>query len=164
RSSDLILLDAKDEHARAALQVAAPRAQELYSALVGHPFFNRVAIDTEEKTGSIGYSYRVSHGADSKEPVEARLVLSDGQMTAAALALFYALAQSAEHGFDLLFIDDPTENLDDRRKQAMAEALVQMAKQKQVILSTHDEDFQAKLEDAGFKERAITFRFHDWNG
>jgi len=159
-----ILLDAKDEHARVALQTAAPRAQELYSALVDHPFFKTVAIDTEEKAGAVGYCYRVSQGRDTKELVEARLVLSDGQMTAAALALFYALAESSAHVFDLLFIDDPTENLDDRRKLAMAQAVVQMAKRKQVIISTHDEDFHAKLEDAGFKEQAITFRFHDWNG
>ena len=159
-----VLLEVKDEHAKAALRAAGPRAQQLYSSLVDHPFFDTLSIETEEKAGSLGYSYRLSKGKDSAERVEARLVLSDGQMTAAALALFYGLADSAEHSFDLLFIDDPTQNLDDRRKEAMARALIQIAARKQVIVSTHDEDFFAKLEDAGFRDQAVTFQFRDWNG
>lgn len=159
-----ILLEAKDEHASALLDAAGPRAQELYSMLVDHPFFDTLTIETEELRGSVDYCYRVSHGATAKGAAEARLVLSDGQMTAAALALFYALAESACHSFDLLFIDDPTQNLDDKRKEAMARAIVQIAKLKQVVISTHDEDFEAKLEDAGFKAGAACFRFRDWNG
>ena len=159
-----ILLDAKDEHANALLEAAGPRAQQLYSVLVDHPFFDTLKIDTEELRGSVDYCYRVSNGATNMGAVEARLVLSDGQMTAAALALFYALAESACHSFDLLFIDDPTQNLDDKRKEAMARAIVQIARLKQVVISTHDEDFEAKLEDAGFKVGAAIFRFRDWNG
>jgi DNA repair exonuclease SbcCD ATPase subunit len=85
-------------------------------------------------------------------------------MTAAALALFYALAESASHSFDLLFIDDPTQNLDEKRKEAMARAIAQIAKHKQVVISTHDADFEAKLGAAGFKDGAACFWFHDWNG
>lgn len=159
-----VLIEVKEEHAKASLQAAGPRAQKLYSSLVDHAFFDTLSIETEEKAGSLGYTYRLSKGTAGPETVEARLVLSDGQMTAAALALFYGLAASAEHSFDLLFIDDPTQNLDDRRKEAMAGALVQIAQHKQVIVSTHDEDFFAKLDDAGFRNQAITFRFRDWNG
>lgn len=159
-----VLMEAKDEHASASLAAAGPRAQELYSALVDHPFFDTLKIETEEMRGSVDYCYRVSKGAANKGAAEARLVLSDGQMTAAALALFYALAESAYHSFDLLFIDDPTQNLDDKRKEAMARAIVQIAKLKQVVISTHDEDFEAKLDDAGFKAGAASFRFRDWNG
>jgi len=159
-----VLLDAKDEHANTLLDAAGPRAQELYSVLVDHPFFDTLRIETEELRGSVDYCYRVANGAVTKGAAEARLVLSDGQMTAAALALFYALAESACHSFDLLFIDDPTQNLDDKRKEAMARAIVQIAKLKQVVISTHDEDFEAKLEDAGFKVGAASFRFRDWNG
>ena len=159
-----ILLEAKDEHAGALLDAAGPRAQELYSLLVDHPFFDTLKIETEELRGSVDYSYQVSSGTANKGAAEARLVLSDGQMTAAALALFYALAESACHSFDLLFIDDPTQNLDDKKKEAMARAIVQIAELKQVVISTHDEDFEAKLEDAGFKAGAACFRFRDWNG
>ena len=132
-----ILLEAKDEHANTLLDAAGPRAQQLYSVLVDHPFFDTLNIETEELRGSVDYCYRVSSGSSTKGAAEARLVLSDGQMTAAALALFYALAESACHSFDLLFIDDPTQNLDDKRKEAMARAIVQIAKLKQVVISTH---------------------------
>ena len=132
--------------------------------LVDHPYFDTFTIEPVEQIGNVNYCYRVFKGAAAGDGAEARLVLSDGQMTAAALALFYALAESAHHSFDLLFIDDPTQNLDDKRKESMARAITQIAKLKQVVISTHDADFEAKLEDAGFKDGAACFRFRDWNG
>src|SRR6185503_11442628 len=56
-----ILLEVKDEHARGSLRAAGPRAQQFYSLLVDHPFFNTLTIETEEKAGSLGYCYRVSN-------------------------------------------------------------------------------------------------------
>ncbi len=133
--------------------------------LVDHPYFDTFKIETEPGQGGyVNYCYQIFKRPAAGDGAEARLVLSDGQMTAAALALFYALAESAYHSFDLLFIDDPTQNLDDKRKESMARAVTQIAKLKQVVISTHDADFEAKLTDAGFKDGAACFRFRDWNG
>ena len=90
-------------------------------------------------------------------------MLSDGQMTAAALALFYSLAESGQHGLDLLYVDDPTQNLDHARKEAMAKVVVDLASRKQIVVSTQDEDFVVLLRDAGFEDGNVVHHITDWN-
>jgi DNA repair exonuclease SbcCD ATPase subunit len=92
------------------------------------------------------------------------LVLSDGQITATAVGVFVGLAESAAHGLDLLFIDDPTQNLDLPCKEAVAKLMVEMAGRKQIIVSTHDEDFVSYLKEYGFYKNASVFHIESWNG
>ena len=91
-------------------------------------------------------------------------MLSDGQLTAAALGLFYALAESTAHGLDLLYVDDPTQNLDHSHKEAMAKVIADISTRKQVIVATQDEDFVSLLRDAGFEAAGITHHIESWDG
>jgi DNA repair exonuclease SbcCD ATPase subunit len=157
------ILEAKNEIASEYLGKAENRAQELYTALVRHPFFDSLRVKTSPQAKKVDYSFEVSASGVSKSGREARLVLSDGQLTAAALALFYALAESSSHGLDLLYVDDPTQNLDHIRKEAMARVIAKLAKRKQIIVSTQDEDFVTLLDDAGYGSTAILHHFASWN-
>lgn len=157
------ILAAKDEIASATLGRARPRAQELYTKLVQHSLFDRLDVKTALKSNKVDYSFEVSSSDVAKSGREARLVLSDGQMTAAALALFYALAESGQHALDLLYIDDPTQNLDHARKEAMAKVVVDLATRKQIVVSTQDEDFVVLLRDAGFEESAVVHHIESWD-
>ena len=156
------LLFAKEEIAGNLLGTARPRAQELYEMLVRHPLFDRLEIKTKKMAQKMDYSFQVSSSTSASSEREARLVLSDGQITAAALGLFFALAESASHNTDILFIDDPPQNLDEPAKEAMAAAVVEMAGNKQVIVSTHDEDFVSMLKSLGFSNLGVIGHLGKW--
>ncbi|UQA61391.1 AAA family ATPase [Polyangium aurulentum] len=158
------LLRAKEDLASESLNRAGPRAAELYRKLVRHPCFDTLRLATQQKARKVDYAFEVSSGGSSKTALEARLALSDGQLTATALGVFFALAESTAHGLDLLYVDDPTQNLDLPCKEAMAKVIVEIARRKQVIVSTHDEDFVALLETEGFNERGVVHHVADWKG
>lgn len=157
------VLAAKDEIASETLSTAGPRAQKLYEKLVQHKLFDRLDVKTALKASKVDYSFEVSSSVVGKSAREARLVLSDGQMTAAALALFYALAESSQHGLDLLYIDDPTQNLDHAHKEAMVKVVIDLAARKQIVVSTQDEDFVVLLRDAGFEDGSVVHHVEEWD-
>lgn len=158
------LLRAKDEIATESLDRAGPRAAELYRKLVRHPRFDTLRLATQRRKLKIDYAFEVSVDGASRTSLEARLALSDGQLTAAALGVFFALAESTAHGLDLLYVDDPTQNLDLPCKEAMAEVIAEIAQRKQVIVATHDDDFVGMLDDQGFNERAYVHHIPRWDG
>lgn len=157
------VLDTKDGLSKLRLDAAAKRAQELYSALVRHPVFKKLEISAARRSSKLEYSFNVSPDgkADNRE---ARNVLSDGQMTAAAMALVYALAESASHRLDMIYVDDPTQNLDQPGKEAMAKVVAELASRRQVIVSTQDEDFVTLLNRENFKGSAVIHNFKSWDG
>lgn len=160
----IALLDAKDKLASDRLKRARPRSLELYERLVRHPKFSSFDITTTARAKKLDYNFEVSVAGAPSTAREARLVLSDGQITATAVGIFLGLAESAAHGLDLLFIDDPTQNLDLACKDAMAKLMVEMAGRKQIVLSTHDEDFVSYLKEYGFDRNANVFHIESWNG
>jgi DNA repair exonuclease SbcCD ATPase subunit len=158
------LLEAKEQLAGETLGRARPRAQQLYRTLVKQPLFDTLDIRTVPRAKKVDYAFEVSSSGASASSREARLVLSDGQLTATALALFFALAESTQHSLDVLYVDDPTQNLDLPSKEAMAKVVTEMAQRRQVIVSTQDEDFANFLESEGFPKRAVVHHFTSWNG
>jgi chromosome segregation ATPase len=158
------LLEAKNEIATDTLAAASPRAEELYKRLVRHPVFDRMKITTVPKANKIDYSFEVSANGEKSSAREARLVLSDGQVTATAIGLFFALSDADTHNLDLLYVDDPTQNLDLPCKEAMAKVIVEIGKQRQVVVSTQDEDFVSFLEAEGFFDSAVVHHLERWDG
>jgi DNA repair exonuclease SbcCD ATPase subunit len=158
------LLGAKNEIATETLAIASPRAEGLYQTLVRHPVFDRLQITTAPKANKIDYSFEVSIDGDAKSAREARLVLSDGQVTATAIGLFFALSDADTHNLDLLYVDDPTQNLDSPCKEAMAKVIADIGKERQVIISTQDEDFVSFLEAEGFFDSAVVHHLERWDG
>ncbi|WP_437936886.1 AAA family ATPase [Sorangium sp. So ce341] len=158
------LLRAKDEIATESLDRAGPRAAELYRKLVRHPRFDTLRLATQRRKLKVDYAFEVSIDGASRTALEARLALSDGQLTATALGVFFALAESTAHGLDLLYVDDPTQNLDLPCKEAMAKVIAEIAQRKQVIVATHDDDFVGMLDDQGFNERAYVHHIPRWDG
>ncbi|MGC4120456.1 MAG: AAA family ATPase [Myxococcales bacterium] len=158
------VLAAKQELADVTLGKAAKKTQELYAALVRHPLFDTLTLGTSAKANKVDYAFTVSAAGKASTSREARHVLSDGQVTAAALGLFFALAESTSHGLDVLYVDDPTQNLDPRTKEAMAKLVTDIAHRRQVIVSTQDPDFVAYLEAEGFFDLAFVHHLSAWDG
>lgn len=71
-------------------------------------------------------------------------VLSEGEHRAVALACFFSEVRQLP-GAPPLVVDDPTSSLDHIRRERVAQRLVEEAKQRQVIVLTHDLMFYADV-------------------
>ena len=83
------------------------------------------------------------------QSAKARSILSVGQMHALALSLFIPRATHADSPFGFLLIDDPIHALDGIRIDGLAQILHEIAKEKQVVVCTHDRRLEAALETLG---------------
>jgi energy-coupling factor transporter ATP-binding protein EcfA2 len=92
-------------------------------------------------------------GATASHPVEE--VLSEGEQTALGLAGYFTEAYFDESR-SALVLDDPVTSLDHRRRNKVARRLAQFAKDRQVIVFTHDLEFLANLRQAANTEQ-VTF-------
>jgi hypothetical protein len=116
----------------------------------------------------------VKHGAVLHKPefvgaaIKAELprVLSEGEQTALGLAGFFVEAY-LDRTKSALVLDDPVTSLDHLRRDAVADRLSRFARDRQVIVFTHDMAFAASLKkraDANgvaFNERTVERRVPD---
>jgi energy-coupling factor transporter ATP-binding protein EcfA2 len=122
---------------------------------LSNKYFNQKYIETFNKecqklngnfgieinhTGSAGKSYRQLK-LKGKNP---NAVLSEGEQKVIAIADFLAEMQLSELNKGIIF-DDPVTSLDEKRKSEIAARLVLEAKQKQVIIFTHDLVFVSNI-------------------
>jgi ABC-type transport system involved in cytochrome c biogenesis ATPase subunit len=82
-------------------------------------------------------------------------IASEGEHGCIALAAFLAELSQASHRSALVF-DDPVSSLDHKRRDAIAARLAKEAKQRQVIVFTHDLAFICDLQTAASDERVDT--------
>lgn len=87
-------------------------------------------------------------------------VLSEGEQTALGLAGFFTEAHF-DQSRSTLVLDDPVTSLDHERRGRVAERLVELARERQIIVFTHDATFAAEIrrcageEDIEFTTRTI---------
>lgn len=91
-------------------------------------------------SGSAGKSFRRLTIKGKNPPA----ILSEGEQKVIALADFLAEIQLSDINRGIVF-DDPVTSLDEKRKNEIAERLVQVASQKQVIVFTHDLVFVSNI-------------------
>jgi len=85
------------------------------------------------------------------QQVELTRVLSEGEQTALGLAGFFTEAYF-EVSKSAIVLDDPVSSLDHVRRGYVADRLVEFAKERQVIVFTHDIAFVADLRSAADRE------------
>lgn len=91
-------------------------------------------------------------------------ILSEGEQRAIAICSFLAELRLADHKGAIVF-DDPVSSLDHWRRQNVARRLAEEAKQRQVIVFTHDTAFLGELSDAVEKNKTDHLMQHlTWNG
>jgi energy-coupling factor transporter ATP-binding protein EcfA2 len=79
--------------------------------------------------------------------MDAHQVLSEGEQRAMALALFLAEVRSLPHQSAVIF-DDPSTSLDHRYRRRMAQSIVGLASERQVLIFTHDAVFLTEVDHA----------------
>lgn len=101
--------------------------------------FNLMMITTGEQ-GSTVKEYRV----DFAEDYSPSQILSEGEQNACSLADFLTEAQLDKNNCGIIF-DDPVTSLDHERKDKIAKRLAEEARQRQVVVFTHDIVFMSQL-------------------
>lgn len=111
------------------------------------------------EAGSTKVALRIK---DSK--LDAHKVLSEGEQRAIALALFLAEIRSLPHRSAIIF-DDPSTSLDHRYRRKMAERIVAIAAERQVIILTHDAVFLTELHNALRRDgQEASYKSIQWDG
>lgn len=141
---------------------------EYYRRLCNHPYYEEIEMEVKPKTvrGILRNEYYIK-GVNKKEAEEtlASQKFSTGQMNCVALAIYLALAKKEiySHNLGFLILDDPSQNLDTPHKKALAEILLELIPQKQVIVATHDNELQAILHKASTEKKPLIYRFDEWS-
>ncbi|MFC1497769.1 AAA family ATPase, partial [Verrucomicrobiota bacterium] len=97
-------------------------------------------------------------------PVTKKLdeILSEGEQRAIAIGSFLAELHLADHKGGIVF-DDPVSSLDHHWRQKVASRLVKEAKDRQVVVFTHDTVFVGELRDAIDRHSVTSLMCHlDW--
>jgi len=98
--------------------------------------FNAAPVEVKLGLGTVGqHPYRLSLIArDDVPPCE---VLSEGEKTCVALAGFLAELETTKNGSGII-LDDPISSLDHHYRVRVVRLLVEAAKERQVVVFTHD--------------------------
>lgn len=104
----------------------------------------KVAIGERSERGKVLHSIAVD---GARQPVAPENIFSEGESTAISLAFFLADLGSVQDTCGVIF-DDPVTSLDHRIREGVVKTLVSEAKDRQVIVFTHDLGFYCELMSA----------------
>lgn len=124
-----VVRDAGPEVTRALVQVISSQAAQLYADVMAD---HRARLRWTE-------DYEIVLRADGRE--RGFRQLSGGEQMAAALAVRLALLKEVS-AVDLAFFDEPTANLDDRRRDNLAEQILNVKGFSQLFVISHDDTFE----------------------
>ncbi len=126
------LRDAGPEVTRTLLSSIAATANEIFSEIMGD-YAQALTVDAD---------YGILVEAQGHERVF--LQLSGGEQIAAALAVRLAMLRELLQ-IDMAFLDEPTQNLDQDRRENLAEQIRRIRGFSQIIVVSHDDTFERLL-------------------
>ncbi len=138
----------RDSIRKAGPQIARRRVQAVsYGA---NRIFRQILLSTSSDGGANGGSDPGTLNWDNTYEVTVRrsgddLVfkqLSGGEKMAAAIAIRIALLSQMTSNLRLLFLDEPTANMDDARRNQLAEQITRLEGLNQLFVITHDDAFE----------------------
>ena len=126
--------------------IITPRMRDRFQSEIVRLAAEKVRVEVVRSGGQYGSpNYQIRLFASPKTKVH--LVLSEGEQTCVALAAFLTELATATHKSALIF-DDPVTSLDHRWRRKVAQRLVEEAKERQIIVFTHDLVFVNDLNDS----------------
>lgn len=129
--------------------IITPRMRDRFQKEIVRLAAEKVRVEVVRSGGQYGSpNYQIRLFANAKAKVH--LVLSEGEQTCVALAAFLAELATATHRSALIF-DDPVTSLDHRWRRKVAQRLVEEAKERQIIVFTHDLVFVNDLYDSAYR-------------
>lgn len=124
-----------------------PLIQRIYSSVDPHPSFRAVRFLTETKRGRGHLWTSISDSVESLTVNDPKLVLSSSQLNVLAVVAFLALNLSVPTlPLQVVALDDPLQSLDNVNLLGLCDLLRRLRRQRQVIVSTHDDRLAGLLE------------------
>ncbi|WP_442181077.1 AAA family ATPase [Rhizobium leguminosarum] len=131
-------------------EIITPRMRDRFQSEIVRLAADKVRVEVVRSGGQYGSpNYQIRLFANAKTKVH--LVLSEGEQTCVALAAFLTELATATHKSALIF-DDPVTSLDHRWRRKVAQRLVEEAKERQIIVFTHDLVFLNDLNDGAYRQ------------
>jgi exonuclease SbcC len=166
RISDAIAT-AQIKLAREFINKGEKKISSYYDRLCGHPYYNFIRIDTEQRNvrGVQKNTYNIK-AFNNKEGRETLIStrFSTGQMNCAALAIFLSLSSMLERRLKFVILDDPSQSLDTEHKKSLVKVLRDVSLGKQVIIATQDAELEQEVE-TGFRPKGdyTILKYTGWN-
>lgn len=158
---------ATQEIFRERFETLEPLMNDIYGRLDPHPTFTRLDFKVESFRSRGTATATVS---DEVENVHGNplLLFSSAQANIVVLSAFLAIGWAAgETGLPFVLMDDPLQSLDDVNVLGFADLSRELRKEKQVLLTTHEERFarmlERKLGGSTLAERVIVHQFVSWS-
>jgi DNA repair exonuclease SbcCD ATPase subunit len=147
----------EEESARAtaAVQGRLPFVSEFFARVAGNPDFTGLDIQTNVSRNKVTYSLRATSSKMAALGDAVGHVLSEGDMSAAGVALLLGLASGDSHQLGFLLLDDPAQGMDPSLQKNLARELAHLEDRPQVIILTHQPDFAAALTEEGAEKRIL---------
>lgn len=121
---------------------------DIYSKIDPHPEFKKVRFEASFSESSPSLDVYVENDQDDcgKNSLIPNLYFSTAQINILSLSIFLATALNSE-AYDCIFIDDPIQSMDNINVLSTIDLLrsIVINNKKQIILSTHDENFHNLL-------------------
>ena len=141
---------AEDSLARCGADIA-----RTYARLCNHPYFDGLKIEVGQKQvqGVQRNTYRIIvYSTTGGQRTSASSRLSTAQMNCVALSAYLSLSNVLNHNLGFMLLDDPSQNLDGEHKEALASILKDLLPSLQLVIGTHDVEFDTLLRSRLGKE------------
>ena len=132
-----------------------------YSKLMCHPFYIEMRLSPEKERGKPIYT-TIAHNKDLSHSIYIQTRFSGAQMNSTSIALFFAMCKRLPSSLKLIILDDPCQSMDSTHKEALANLVNELSREKQIIIATQDNEFKKYLLEHMPKEGKV-FIFEKWN-
>jgi DNA repair protein SbcC/Rad50 len=160
--NEIVNLLGKNLHreARKKVEVAKSKIDHYFKRITENPAIEEIKlkVDENKRTGLNFYSFEDQDGMD---PIP---ILSQGDLNSLAISIFLGLASTLKDSNLISFtlMDDPSQSLDSKEKKNLVNVINDFCKDKNIIISTMDEEFKDLLKNNITKTKSI-FCLKDWS-
>ena len=139
----------EQQTAEAAIQGQLPRINEFFKTVAANPDYDGLQVKVSLKKDRVDYALRATSSRIGSLDDTVGHVLSEGDLSAAGMALLLGLATGSGRRTGFVVLDDPAQGMDEVLQGNFAKTLGNMAKDKQVVILTHQASFAEALKGAG---------------
>jgi DNA repair protein SbcC/Rad50 len=148
------------KEAKEKVEIAKNKIDQYFNRIAENPGIEEIELKVGEnkRTGLNFYSFEDQTGMD---PIP---ILSQGDLNSLAISIFLGLASTLKDSNPMSFalMDDPSQSLDSREKKNLVNIINDFCKDKNIIISTMDEEFRDLLKNNITKTKSILY-FKDWS-
>jgi hypothetical protein len=139
----------EQDAATAAINEQMPVISKVFTRIARNPDYDGLQVKTSITRDKIQYQLQATSSQVGSLDDVVQHVLSEGDLSAAGIALLVGLAMGKTHNLGFLMLDDPAQGMDPTLQANFAGELAAMDDLGQVIILTHQPGFAAALEKAG---------------